>query len=352
MLLLWPCKILGCRSLFLPVTGGLQFEHLCVTATLPCQCVMVSLFGNLSVLQHDDAIGHADRRKAMRNKQRHFSRGEFGESLKDFVFAACIERRGWLIQDEHLRISQISSGQREFLPFPAGEIDSAIKTPTQHLLVSKRKSLDEVMSETFPRRLLHPRQVRNLVDEPYTNVFPRRHFITHEILEDHADFAIEIFQVIFAEIDSVEQDLPLRRVIKASEEFDNGGLALAVFTDQRDSLLGVKMKVESLQHQTRASRIPEGNIAKFEPASNGPWRGQGVRLRRNLGLHLEEGDQISQEQCLVSNGGERGECLLKIRARFSNRVGQKRESSEREDAGHRFPNCKNVGRVVARGANC
>ena len=47
-------------------------------------------------------------------------------------FGRLIERRCWLVENEQLRIAQISPGQREFLPLAARKIHPAIETPADH----------------------------------------------------------------------------------------------------------------------------------------------------------------------------------------------------------------------------
>ena len=50
-----------------------------------------------------------------------------------------------------------------------------------------------------------------------TAMFSRgRHFIAHEILKDNANLAVEVFQVVFAKIDAIEQHLPFEWDRKAA----------------------------------------------------------------------------------------------------------------------------------------
>ena len=51
-----------------------------------------------------------------------------------------IQRRGGLIQNEHLSIAKIRAREREFLPLAAREIHSALETPAQHLIQSACKA--------------------------------------------------------------------------------------------------------------------------------------------------------------------------------------------------------------------
>ena len=82
------------------------------------------------------------------------------------------------------------------------------------------------------------------VDAADGDVLPRGHLVAHEVLEDDADLAMEIFELVVAEVHAVEQDLPFGRVVETRDQLDDGGLALAVLADQCDALPGRKCKGE------------------------------------------------------------------------------------------------------------
>ena len=60
----------------------------------------------------------------------------------------------------------------------------------------------------FSADALEHRKIVDLFDAPDGDVFARRHLVAHEVLEDDANLAIQVVQVIFAQVDSVEQNLP------------------------------------------------------------------------------------------------------------------------------------------------
>ena len=74
-----------------------------------------------------------------------------------------------------------------------------------------------------------------LIDAADRDVLSRRHLEAHEVLKDDADVAVKIFERVLAQIDAVEQNLSLGRIVEARDELDDGRLALAVFADQRDA---------------------------------------------------------------------------------------------------------------------
>src|ERR1019366_6682003 len=110
---------------------------------------------------------------------------------------------------------------------------------------------------------------RQLFDTPNRNILARGHLIAHEVLEDHADFPIEIFEVVFPQIDAVEKNLSGGRVIQPSHQLYDSGLALAVLADQRDALPRMQSEIEAVDHGTRGSGIGKRHIAKLETAGDG-----------------------------------------------------------------------------------
>ena len=110
-----------------------------------------------------------------------------------------------------------------------------------------------------------------LIDAADGDVFARGHLEAHEVLKDDADVAVEIFEGVLAQVDAVEQDLSFGGIVESGDEFDDGGLALAVLADQRDSFAGRESEVEVLQHRPVGARIGEGDIAKFEAAVGSDW---------------------------------------------------------------------------------
>ncbi len=60
--------------------------------------------------------------------------GQFGKAEKDFVFRARIERGSGFVEDEQLGVAHIGAGQSDLLPFAAREVDTAVKTASDHLI--------------------------------------------------------------------------------------------------------------------------------------------------------------------------------------------------------------------------
>src|SRR5437899_6920283 len=110
---------------------------------------MASVLDDPAVFQHYDAVRHSNRRETMRDEERGFSFGKVCEALKDFEFAARVEGRGRLVQDEHLRIAQVGASQCDFLPLSTRKIYSAFEPPSEHLFEAMGEPGDDVVGQAL-----------------------------------------------------------------------------------------------------------------------------------------------------------------------------------------------------------
>ena len=76
----------------------------------------------------------------------------------------------------------------------------------------------------------------SLVDAANGDVLSCSHLEAHEVLKDHTDLAVQVFERVLTQIHTVEQNLSLGWVVEPCDQLHHGGLALAVLADQRDAL--------------------------------------------------------------------------------------------------------------------
>ena len=72
---------------------------------------MGTLFLNGAAGQDQDTVGHPDCGKPVGNQHGHAFVGEVGETPENLVFGARVERGGWFIQDQNLRVAHVSAGK-------------------------------------------------------------------------------------------------------------------------------------------------------------------------------------------------------------------------------------------------
>ena len=91
--------------------------------------------------------------------------------------------------------------------------------------------------------------------------------IAHEILKDDADLLPQVERIELANIDAVDQDRALGRIVEAAQKFDQSRLAGAVMSHQRDFLAGTDRQIDITQSPFVAFRIAKPDAAKFDAAA-------------------------------------------------------------------------------------
>src|SRR5215472_1723493 len=92
-------------------------------------------------------------------------------------------------------------------------------------------------------------------------------------------------------------------------------------------------------------------MAELEPPCDGTRRRQRLRLRADHRLHIEECDQISQEESLIRNRGKSRKRLLQVRTRFADGIGQESQCTESEDTGNGAPYRVDISGVITGSTN-
>ena len=105
-----------------------------------------------AVGENENAVGHANTGKTMRDQDGRFAVTEFLEALEYFKLGACVQRRRRFVEDQHGRFAHIGAGDRDFLPFPTGKLDTVLEPFADHLLIASWQSADHLVGLAAPRR--------------------------------------------------------------------------------------------------------------------------------------------------------------------------------------------------------
>ena len=109
------------------------------------------------------------------------------------------------------------------------------------------------------------------------DVVARAHLVSDEVLEDDADLAVQILDVVLAQVDAVEQDTARRRVVQTRDQLHQRGLALPVLTDEGNALAAGDAEVEVVEDRPRVARVLERDVLEHEAVANRPRRRYRVR---------------------------------------------------------------------------
>ena len=260
----------------------------------------------------------------MRNQQGHLAGGQFGKTFECFVFGAGIERRCRLVQDDYLRCSDVSAGQRDLLPLAAGKVNTALKTTAQHLAVSERKMAGQLRRLRFfgrrhngrmagegsiaSGRLLQPlvEIILRLVDLAYANIFFQKKIVANKILKNYAHGAAHRFQVVIPKIHSIEQDASFSGIIESRQQPGECGFSRPVFAHQRDFFFGAHAEAHAAHRPVGAARILKAYLVKYhafaQGLGDGPRAGTGDQHR----LHFKKVEEVLDVESLFVDvaGGE------------------------------------------------
>ena len=85
-----------------------------------------------------------------------------------------------------------------------------------------------------------------------------------EILKHHRKNGYIFVIVVFFDIDAVEQDFPLCRIIQTAQQFDKGGLSAAIHADDRKPRSHAKPYGHMPQGIYLGSRVFERHVPKLD----------------------------------------------------------------------------------------
>src|SRR6266513_3666987 len=190
------------------------------------------------------------------------------DRLHDHCLRLVIDGACRLVQDQHRAVLQEGAGNSDALALAARELDAALPHPG---VVPLGEPDDELMGVG---RLRRRDQVALARPRPgVSNVRGDAGREEHRILRYYRELAAQILKPEVAEVNAVEPDLTLCRVVEPREQADQRALAGAGRT--RDPQAGTRLDVERdvVQYRTILA-VGEGDVAEGDGAVCPPkWPG-------------------------------------------------------------------------------
>ena len=142
-----------------------------------------------AALEHEDAVGHAHRREAVRDEDRRAPLGELAEALEDGVLGLGVERGGGLVEHEDVRLlAHEGARERDLLPLPARELGAVLEPAAERRLEPARQRRRRPRSAPPAlHRALDARLVVEVLDAADADVLADLELVLVEVLEDDAD---------------------------------------------------------------------------------------------------------------------------------------------------------------------
>src|SRR5579862_4565595 len=110
-----------------------------------------------------------------------------------------------------------------------------------------RETLDHFIRQTLVGGMAQQGSVVEFLNQTGGDVFTRCHFVAHKVLKDDTDLAVKVFEVVLAEVNAIEQNLPLSRIVEPRHQLDNGSFALPVLANEGNPFAGMEMKVQAIE---------------------------------------------------------------------------------------------------------
>src|SRR4051812_14595381 len=165
------CSAIACR---------LQLEELGIAPAAREQLLVRPDRLDAPISQHQDAVGHAHAREAMRDEDRRLGLRQLLEAAEDVEFGSRVQRRGGLVEDEHLGIAHVGAGDGDLLPLAARQLDARAESLADHLVVAARKLCDHLVGAALVRGRLDAVAIFARFDPSHRDVLGGGEMEAHE----------------------------------------------------------------------------------------------------------------------------------------------------------------------------
>ncbi len=148
---------------------------------------MRSRLRDFPVADDEYPVGNHRRGEPVSDEKRRFPLRHHGELAVQPGFRDRVKLGRRLVQKQDRFVSHEGAGERDPLPFAAGDIDASRKVPAQQGIVAVRKIPDKAVRFPFERGGLDFPVVGKVVDIADADVFPDGNTVTEEILKNRSE---------------------------------------------------------------------------------------------------------------------------------------------------------------------
>ncbi len=109
------------------------------------------------------------------------------------------------------------------MPLTARKFLTVFPAPSQNGIITLGQLSHYLICSSPFSRFFNALLIIQIFDLPKANIFPHAELVAHVVLEDYPKPLMQGFQIVFTQVDTIQQDLPLSRVIKPGEQLDQRG---------------------------------------------------------------------------------------------------------------------------------
>src|SRR6186713_1885232 len=160
---------------------------------------------------------------------------------------------------------RMNARQRDLLPLAARELPAVLEPLAELRVEPQRHGIDERRGFSRVCGFLPARLIVEGAHVTRADVFAHHELVAHEVLEDNADAAAQHGGVPFLQVTTVEQHPTMGGRVQARQQLDQGGLARAVFSDQRQALAALDLQVDAGDRHLVGARITKLHVFELHP---------------------------------------------------------------------------------------
>ena len=227
----------------------LQADELGVVAIEREQLFVAALLDQLAAVEDEDAVGVAEGREPVGDGDGGAAAGQGLEGLLNRLFAFGVDVAGGLVEDQDRRIVEDRPGDREALPFAAGETRAALAEPG---VVAERRVEDELVG--LGRFGGGDRLLGRAGGQAVNQIVPDRAAEQERLLQHDADLLAELLRRELAYVNAVDQHAAFVHVVETAEQVDQRRLAAAAAADDADRFARLDGKVDVVEAPVGAAR--------------------------------------------------------------------------------------------------
>ena len=173
-----------------------------------------------ALLEHKNRVGRHQGRQAVRDDDQCAAVSDARNIRVDDRLAVCVERARRFVEDQDARVDDQCTRDRQALSLPAGKIWRAFINMG---FITARQPFDELLGAGQAR--CADDFIEGRVDLAGSDVFADRSAEQEILLQNHAEAAAQVIDVVFAHVDAVDLDQSLVIGMKALQQPRDRGLS-------------------------------------------------------------------------------------------------------------------------------
>ena len=228
---------------------------------------MTTDLDDATVFEHDQHVGVAHSREAMRDDNSCPVAHQRVEGAAHLRLADGVEMRGCFVEDQGRRVLQKGARDRDPLALPARELHATFPDFGVEAL---RQARDKFRERRLVERLSDRRLIGIGAGE--RDIGAQRVIEEIGILRHERDAAAQMIEFEFRQIDPVDQDVPLHRIPEAQQQIGERRLAGAGGADDRHCRAGWNIERDSIERRPPRARIKKPDMLEPDRRSAGRRR--------------------------------------------------------------------------------